>query len=96
MFIVLLRISADREALGLHMVGHKDWLQQGFDDGVFLLAGGLQPAQSGAILTRDIDRADLEARLAKDPFISNDLVTVDIMEVSPSKASDELNFLLKQ
>ena len=52
MFIVLLKFSTNREQSGDYLDGHKAWLKQGFDDGVFLLAGSLQPGLGGGILAR--------------------------------------------
>ena len=47
MFVVLLKFSDNKGQAGQFMEGHKEWLKRGFDDGVFLLAGSLQP-NSGA------------------------------------------------
>ena len=55
MFIVLLRF-AQRDRAAQAMQGHKQWLQRGFDDGVFLLAGSLQP-DLGALWWRIAPRA---------------------------------------
>ena len=41
MFIVSLTFAANKAEAGQHMDDHKAWLQRGFDDGVFLLAGRL-------------------------------------------------------
>ena len=43
MFIVLLRFSQNKAQAAAFMDGHNEWLRQGFADGVFLLAGSLQP-----------------------------------------------------
>jgi hypothetical protein len=47
MFIVLLKFSGDRSRAAPLMEGHKAWIKRGFDDGVFLLVGSLQPNQGG-------------------------------------------------
>ncbi len=39
MFVVLLKFSENRNRVADFMEGHKAWLKNGFDDGVFLLAG---------------------------------------------------------
>ena len=49
MFIVLLKFSRNKARAGQFMDGHKEWIKRGFDDGVFLLAGSLQPNLGGAI-----------------------------------------------
>ena len=45
MFIVLLKFSDNRDQASQFMEAHKDWLNRGFADGVFMLAGGLQPSE---------------------------------------------------
>lgn len=94
MFIVLLKFSGNRERMGEFMEAHKGWLKQGLDDGVFLLAGSLQPARGGGILAHNISRADLETFVDSDPFVTEHIVTAEILEISPSKADERLAFLL--
>jgi uncharacterized protein YciI len=94
MFIVLLRFSGNRGQAGRFVEGHKDWLKRGFADGVFLLAGGLQPEAGGAVLAHGTTRADLERRVAEDPFVAEDVVSAEILELAPARADDRLAFLL--
>lgn len=94
MFIVSLKFSTNRHMAGQHMEGHKSWLQQGFDDGIFLLAGSLQPAAGGMVLAHGCTRAALEERVNADPFVVHDVVSAEYMEVTPSRASEALAFLL--
>lgn len=46
MFIVILKFSDNKRQAGEFMEGHNGWIKRGFDDGVFLLAGSLQPGLS--------------------------------------------------
>lgn len=94
MFIVLLRFSTNRDLAGQYMDGHKMWLQRGFDDRIFLLAGSLQPAAGGVILAHACTQAALEERVNADPFVMHGVVSAEWMEVAPSRASEELAFLL--
>ena len=59
MFIVLLKFSANKSQAGQYMEGHNTWIKQGFDDGVFLLVGSLQPNAGGGIVAHNISLADL-------------------------------------
>jgi uncharacterized protein YciI len=95
MFIVLLRFSSNRGQAGQFMEGHKQWIRQGFDDGVFLLAGTLQPGLGGAIVAHNISLADLQRRVDKDPFVTEDVVRADILEIAPSRADERLKFVLE-
>lgn len=94
MFVVFLRFSAGRNQAAQLMQAHKDWLQRGFDDGVFLVAGSIQPQAGGMILANAITLAELEERVSSDPFVAEDVVHAEIVEVTPSKVDPRLGFLL--
>jgi uncharacterized protein YciI len=57
-----------------HLEGHRQWLQQGFDDGVFFLTGGIREAGGGAILAAGLTLNELTARLSDDPFVVHGVV----------------------
>lgn len=94
MFIVLLKFSNNKGQAGQFMDGHNAWLKRGFDDGVFLVAGSLQPNQGGGIMAHGTSREELENRVNEDPFVAEDVVTAEIMEITPAKADERLSFLL--
>lgn len=94
MFVVLLRFSDNRTSAGQFMDGHRDWIKRGFDDGVFLVAGSLQPDQGGAIVAHDTSLPDLEKRVSADPYVAGNVVTAEILEFTPARADARLNFLL--
>lgn len=94
MFIVELKFAQNKSKAGQFMAGHKAWLQRGFDDGVFLLAGSLQPNAGGAILAHNATLAELERRVREDPFVAEDVVSAEIHAVAPSKADRRLEFLI--
>ncbi|MBI3882588.1 MAG: hypothetical protein HY301_21315 [Verrucomicrobia bacterium] len=94
MFIVLLKFSANKSQAPQFMDGHKAWLKRGFDDGVFLLAGSLEPGQGGGILAHHTSLADLQRRVNDDPFVAKDVVKAEIIELDPGKADARLQFLL--
>ena len=94
MFIVLLRFSANKDQASSFMDGHNDWIRRGFDDGVFLLTGSLQPGLGGGVLAHNLSMAELESRVNEDPFVTEDVVSVEIHEITPAKADERLQFLL--
>ena len=94
MYIVLLRFSANKAQAGRFMDGHNAWLKRGFDDGVFILAGSLQPNQGGGIVAHHTTRADLEVRVSGDPFVAEGVVSAEVLEISPAKTDERLQFLL--
>ena len=94
MFVVLLKFSDNKSKAGQFMDGHNEWLRRGFDDGVFLLSGSLQPKLGGAILAQASSLEDLQSRVRDDPFVAEGVVAAEVMEITPSKADPRLGFLL--
>ncbi len=94
MFIVLLKFSDDKAKAGQYMEGHKEWIKRGFDDGVFLLVGSLQPNLGGGIVAHNTSLSDLQSRVNTDPFVAENVVKAEILEIAPSKADARLDFLL--
>ena len=94
MFIVLLKFSDNKGQAGQFMDGHNQWIKRGFDDGVFLLVGSLQPNLGGGIVVHNTSLTDLQNRVNDDPFVAENVVSAEIMEISPAKADERLSFLL--
>jgi uncharacterized protein YciI len=94
MFVVLLRFSGNKGQAGQFMEGHKEWLKRGFDEGVFLLAGSLKPNSGGGILAHNTSLPDLQSRVKADPFVAEDIVSAEILEIAPSRADQRLTFML--
>jgi uncharacterized protein YciI len=94
MYIVLLKFSDNKESASEFMESHNGWLKQGFDDGVFLVAGSLQPGLGGGIVAHNTTQTDLQSRLNRDPFVAEKVVDAEILEISPAKTDKRLEFLL--
>jgi uncharacterized protein YciI len=93
MFIVTLKFSANKARAKEFMAGHNDWIRRGFDDGIFLLTGSLQPNQGGGILAHNTSLPELQARVNEDPFVAQDVVRAEIIEIAPSKVDERLTFI---
>ncbi len=94
MFIVLLKFSDNKGQTSQFMEGHKEWIKRGFDDGVFLLVGSLQPNLGGGIVAHNTSLSDLQSRVNGDPFVAENVVSAEILEITPSQADERLKFLL--
>lgn len=95
MFCVVLRFSHNKLQAAQHMAAHKRWIEQGFDDGVFLMSGSLADQQGGMVLAHNITRDALEARVALDPFVARDVVAAEITQMLPSRVDARLQFLME-
>tara|TARA_R110000803_G_scaffold136845_1_gene203790 strand:- start:1175 stop:1468 length:294 start_codon:yes stop_codon:yes gene_type:complete len=96
MFVITLGFSENRDRAGKLMDGHKMWLRKGFEEGVFLVAGSLAAGKGGGILASKTSRAELEARLAQDPFVAEKVVSAEIIEITPSLTDARLEFLIQE
>lgn len=76
------------------MAGHNEWIKRGFTDGVFMLVGSLQPNLGGGIVAHNTSLPDLQSRVNNDPFVAQNVVSAEILEITPSKADDRLKFML--
>lgn len=94
MFVVLLKFSGNKGQASQFMEGHKEWIKRGFDDGVFLLVGNLQPGLGGGIVAHNTSLPELQSRVNGDPFVAEQVVSAEILEIAPSKADQRLGFLL--
>ena len=94
MFIIFLKFSSNKSQAGEFMQGHNEWIKKGFDDGVFLLVGSLQPGLGGGIVAHNSSLPELEQRVNNDPFVTQNVVNAEIVEFTPAKADQRLQFLL--
>jgi uncharacterized protein YciI len=93
-FIVLLKMSGNKERAAECMAEHKAWLQQGFDEGIFLASGNLTGQPGGGILVHGLSEAEVLQRLSQDPFVIHGIVTAQVIGITPSKVDPRLAFLL--
>ena len=63
MFMVLLKFCDNKANASQFMDGHKAWIQRGFDDGVFLMAGSLQSSLGGSLMAHKTTLSELQDRV---------------------------------
>lgn len=93
MFIVFLKLTDRRDQAAALMDGHNAWLRQGFEDGVFRLAGSLSPGPGGAVIASGLSRHQIEDRVSTDPFVIEGVAIPEIFEVTPGRLDPRLDFL---
>ena len=94
MFVVLLKFSKNKSKAGEFMDGHNEWIQKGFNDGVFLLVGSLQPGLGGSVIAHNSTLTELQERVNNDPFVAEGVVAAEILEIEGKQADDRLRFLV--
>ena len=90
MFIVLLRFSKNKSNAGALMERHNQWLQSGFSDGTFLMAGSIQPGEGGAIIAIGSSKEQIETLVAADPFVEHDVVRAEIIDIAIARCDARL------
>jgi uncharacterized protein YciI len=93
MFFVLLKFSNNKSQSAQFLEGHNAWIKRGFADGIFLLVGSLQPNSGGGILAHNTSLSDLQARMNDDPFVIQNVVSAEILEIAPTRTDERLGFL---
>jgi len=94
MHIILLKFAENKSKASEFMSGHNAWIKQGFDDGIFLLVGSIEPAQGGSIIAHNTSTEELKSRVKNDPFVAERVVSAEIIEISPKKTDEKLSFLV--
>jgi len=93
MFVILLRFSEAKDKAATFLAAHKAWIAHGFDDGVFLVVGNLEPGLGGAIVAANSTRDEIETRVKEDPFVVENVVRAEIIEITPGRTDARLAFL---
>ncbi|MDI3243176.1 YciI family protein [Arthrobacter sp. AL08] len=93
MYVVSLTYKVPEEIVDFHLPAHAMWLQDAFDEGIFLVAGRKIP-RTGALLLSAADRGALDASLARDPFYVNGVAEFDVEEFHASRVAPGYENLL--
>ena len=60
----------------------------------FLLVGSLQPSLGGSVIAHNSTLSELKERVNNDPFVSENVVSAEILEIEPKKSDERLSFLV--
>jgi len=93
MFIILLKFSDNKDKAGQYLKAHKAWIKTGFDDEVFFLVGSLKTHAGGGIIAHNTSMENLQNRVNEDPFVAENIVTAEIIEIEANKVDERLDFL---
>ncbi|MET4096208.1 YciI family protein [Arthrobacter sp. UYCu712] len=93
MYVVSLTYKVPEEIVDFHLPAHVKWLQDAFDEGVFMVAGRKIP-RTGGLLLSNADRADLDTSLARDPFYVNGVADFEVMEFHANRVAPGYENLL--
>lgn len=95
MFIINLTYKTGLEQIDQFLNEHIVFLNEQYKLGNFLVSGRKVPRTGGIILSKINNRSELERIIRKDPFNINNLADYELIEFIPSKACEELRFLME-
>jgi uncharacterized protein YciI len=88
--VVLLDYVRPLDEVDAQLAAHVAWLEQGFAEGVFLVAGRRQPRSGGVIVMRGA-RGAVEKVMATDPFVASGVATFEVVPFGASFAATPLH-----
>ncbi|WP_391091157.1 YciI family protein [Vibrio sp. NH-UV-68] len=94
MFIISLTYQVPLEKVDAFIPEHVDYLNEQYAKGHFILSGRKEPRTGGVIISTIGDRNKLNDVIAQDPFHREGLASYEVTEIIPTKASEELDFLV--
>jgi len=84
LFIVTLTYARPPDEVNPQLDAHRDWLIAQTAAGRILVAGPLEPRTGGLIVAHCDSRPELDHMMAQDPFVIENLVTVDVRCATPA------------
>ena len=93
MYVVSLTYKVAQEIVDQHVDAHMDWVNDAFDQGIFIASGRKVPRTGGVLLSK-ADRLTLDESLAKDPFNVHGVADFDVVEFAVTRAAPGFENLL--
>jgi uncharacterized protein YciI len=91
MFVISITYTKPASEIDALLTAHRQYLQEHFASGVFLISGRKVPRNGGVILADALERADIEAIVQEDPFFIGDVASYEITEFVPSMTAEMLS-----
>jgi uncharacterized protein YciI len=85
MFLLLSRYLKPTEEVDRFIAEHRAFLDRYYESGLFIVSGPFQPRTGGIILTADASREAIDAALAEDPFVRENIAEYEIREFTATK-----------
>ena len=90
MFVIELTYKAALTEIDKHMKAHVAFLNKHYAAGRFVVSGRKIPREGGIILAVGGTKAEMEALMRQDPFVSRGLAEVRVVEFRASQRAPDL------
>jgi uncharacterized protein YciI len=88
MFIISITYTKPMTEIDALLSAHRKFLNEQYNNGMFLLSGRKVPRSGGIIIADAANRADVEAVVQLDPFYMAGVAEYDITEFVPSMTAE--------
>lgn len=95
MFVILLKYIKPIEAIDHHLLTHRAFLDECYQNAILIASGPQVPRVGGVLLSQLKDRSQLEAILSRDPFSIHQLAEYTIIEFDPIKYHPDFSVFIK-
>ncbi len=93
MFVIDITYKVGAEKVEPLREGHMKFVKEQFANGNFLASGRKPEGNGGVVLASFTNRAELDATLATDPFVIEDVADIQIIEFGVTSAAEALTYL---
>jgi uncharacterized protein YciI len=88
MFVLLNRYLKPLDEVDRVLPAHRAFQDEWYARGVFIVSGRLEPRTGGITLARAGHRHEIDAIVARDPFVTEGIAEYEIVEFVPTRHSD--------
>ncbi len=90
MFVVKLTYLAELSEVDKYVQAHRDFLDEYYKKGLFLVSGPMNPREGGIIVVNGNDKETLMQVLENDPYNQAGIASYEVIEFSAVKYQDEI------
>ena len=94
MYILFINPTKSPQELAPVFPAHSEFLERYIQVGKFILTGGLTARPAGVVLANVSSEEELNAMLAEDPFVREQVAEYEVIEFKPSKYHESLASLI--
>ena len=87
-FVILVTYEKPIEEVEGHLEAHREFLAEGYKNGILMMSGGQNPRIGGVIVGRFNSKEEANEFISKDPFFIHSVAKYELTEFVPSKYAE--------
>ena len=94
LYVIYLKFGKNKSMAREFMEEHNDWIKSNVEEGKFLIFGSLASKEGGCIIALAENMDAVNQSISEDPFVKEEIVTSEIVEVSVNGTNPKLSDLI--